>query len=211
MAILETAGDIITKFELYMDDTTELSFDEELDLLEQKYQEVSSEVDWESLKKAYSGTASGLTLSLPSRFSHLIENYSYSDANTEYANGPVIFVGSNYDPYQVVNWSDRRRYRDHSNIAYLDLPNNNLVFPVAPSSGAAVEFDYIEYPASIDSTDDVPWIPERFRSILFYLMCTDDTIIQQSEKALSYKNENEQRAEAVMNRMKMWNAKLIQM
>lgn len=211
MAILETAGDIITKFELYVDDTTELSSDEELDLLEQKCQDVASELPWEILKNTAALTTNGTTtVSLPSRFAYITENQNYSDDN-DYAGQPVVYVGSNYDPYKLVSWSDRRSYRNRSGHCWVDMPNNTLEFAVAPANGLAVEFDYIAYPTSLTATTDVVWIPERFRNVLVHLMATDDFIIQQSEKARSYKNENEQRAKAALDSMKQWNARLIQM
>lgn len=205
-----TGQEIITKFELYMDDTTELSSDEELDLLNKVYQEVSAEKPWESLKKAHSATADGtVNVSLPTRFQQFVENYNYS-TDSEYANGPVVFIGSNYEPYKIISFSDRRQYRDHSGYAYLDLANSNLVFTVAPSSGEAVEFDYIETPADL-TTATSPWIPDRFQHILFHKMCVDDFIIQQSEKARSYKSENEKKANDYLESMGAWNARLIQM
>lgn len=213
MAFLETPADIISKFELYMDDTTELSTDEEYDLLNQKFHEVSDECPWESLKKAFSGTTDGtVNVSLPTRFSYITTNANESD-DSQYADQPVAFVGSGYSPYRIVNWSDRRSYRDSDGYAWVDLPNSNLVFAVAPTSGQAVEFDYIQYPADLTSssvTTDI-WIPQRFRSLLVHLMASDDFVIQQSEKARSYQRENEQKAKAQMDALKLWNSRLIQM
>lgn len=213
MAFLETPPDIINKFELYMDDTTELSPDEEYDLLNQKFHEVSSLLPWELLKKSHSATTDGtVNITLPARFAYILENQNYS-TDAEYAGGPVVYIGSDYNPYHVVSWSDRRSYRTKSGYAYIDLPNSNLVFTVAPDSGKAVEFDYIEYPADLTSfsvTTDI-WIPQRFRAVLFHMMASDDFVIQQSEKAKSYQRENEQKAESILDSLRLWNSRLIQM
>lgn len=45
------ASEIIAKFELYVDDSTELSTQEELDLLNKVYQKVADDRPWEILKK----------------------------------------------------------------------------------------------------------------------------------------------------------------
>ena len=173
------------------------------------YQRVSAIYNWESLKKAYSGTASGTTLALATRFSHFVENDNYSSDN-EYAEGPVVFIGTDYTPYKIVSFSDRRRYRDQSGIVYLDLPNSNLVFTVDPGS-KAVEYDYIETPAELTTTTDTFWIPDRFTPIIYHGMCVDDFVIQQSEKARSYRDENLNTYNMYLNDMKSWNFKLIQM
>ena len=205
-----TAAEIITKFELYMDDTTELSSTEELALLNKIYQRVSAIYPWESLKTAYSGTTDGTAnLALPARFSQLTENDQYSE-NGQYGAGPVIYVGTDYAPYKVVSWSDRRNYRDQSNVAFLDVANDNLVFAQAPGSGKAVEFDYIETPADL-TLSDTPWLPTRFQDVIYHGMCIDDFVIQQSEKALSYRNEHLANFNMYLSDMKSWNFKLLQM
>lgn len=211
--MLETPPDIIRSFELFMDDTTELSTDEEYDLLNTKFHMISDELPWELLKRPFSGTTDGtVNVSLPTRFSYITENHNYRD-DSDYADFPVVFVGDNYEQYKLISFSDRRQYRTASGYAYVDLPNDNLVFTVAPASGKAVEFDYIEYPADLTSssvTTDI-WIPERFRMALVHLMASDDFVIQQSEKARSYQRENEQKAKSVIEQLKQGNARLIQM
>ena len=204
-----TALDIITKFEEYMDDTTELSSAEELDLLNKIYQRVSYLIPWESLKKVYtsSGAIGGTTDTLPPRFGYLIENDNYT-ANGEYGTGPVIYVGEKLTPFKVVSFSDRRNYRNQNNYAYLDVANNNLVFTKSP--GDIIEYDYIEYPPDL-TTGDTPWIPERFQHILYHGMCIDDFIIQQSEKARSYRNEHLANFNMYLTDMKSWNNSLVQM
>jgi hypothetical protein len=203
-----TGAEIITKFELYMDDTTELSADEELDLVNKIYQRVSEMLPWEQLKKAYSGTASGTTLALPTRFSHIVENYNYS-SDAEYGGAPVVFIGTEYQPYKLISWSDRRRYREHSGHAYVDIANSNLVFTVDPGA-KAVEYDYIEYPADL-ATGTSPWFPSRFHDAIYHGMCVDDFVIQQSEKAKSYRGEHQKAFEDYIADMKLWNARLVQM
>lgn len=205
-----TASEIITKFELYMDDTTELSSVEELALLEKKYQKVSMARPWEVLKRAHAGTTDGTDgIDMPERFAGFSENANYSD-RVSYGTGPVVYVGADFRPYEIISFSDRRAYRGQGAKAYYDPTDEKLKFVNTPSSGLAVEFDFIQLPEPLAS-DSEPWIPTRFQDILYHEMCMDDFVIQQSEKAQSYLKEHQQMAKSYMDDMAMWNAKLIQM
>lgn len=203
-----TKQEIITKFELYLDDMTELSSQEQSDLFDKIYNRVNTDRPWEGTKKEYSGTASGVTLSLPSDFLYLTENNNYTDSS-ELAGRPVIFVGSDYSPYQVVSWSDRRQYRNRSNVAWIDWANSNLVFASDPGS-KAVEYDYHGQKAAL-ADDESPWFPVEFHDVIYHGMCVDDFIIQQSEKARSYQDEHEKQYKEYIRNMALWNSRLIQM
>ena len=207
---MSTVAQIITDFELFLDDTTELSEAEEIRLAEKHSQRIASLLPWEILKKSYasSGAVTSTTDSLPTRFAQLVENNQYTE-NGEYGSGPVVYVGSDYSPWKVVSWSDRRNYRSRNGYAYVDIPNNNMVFTAAPND--TVEYDYIEYPASLTATSDTIWIPTRFAPILYHSMCADDFVIQQSEKARSYREEHLNNYGMFLNDMKYWNANLQQL
>ena len=71
-------SDIINKFNLYVDDGSELSSSEELTLAEKIYRKVLDEHRWEFLKKEYSGTASTSVpyIALPSDFKNIAINYT---------------------------------------------------------------------------------------------------------------------------------------
>ena len=204
-----TAQQIITKFELYLDDGTELSSAEELDLLNKHYRMINSSHTWEGTKAEFSGTTDGTTtLALPSDFLYLTANNNMTDASHE-AERPVIFLGSTYTPINVVSWSDRRQYRDNKNYAWIDFGNSNLVFGAAPSSGEAVEFDYHGQKADL-AIDETPWFPAEFHDAIYHFMCADDYIIQQSPKARSYRDENIGMGTTILNNMKWWNSQLVQ-
>tara|TARA_R110000868_G_scaffold3621_2_gene22738 strand:- start:8 stop:631 length:624 start_codon:yes stop_codon:yes gene_type:complete len=204
------ASEIITKFELFMDDTTDLSSTEELDLLNKIYTRVCMDRPWEFLKKAFTGTTSGtLTyISLPSDFAYLTQNANYTDSSYS-ASRPVIFVGSMFSPYQVVSWSDRRQYRDQIGYCYIDIVNSRLYFTFQPEEGLAVEFDYSSVPTAL-TLSDTPLIPSRFHDMLYHGMCVEDNIIQQSDKAKSYAQENQQKYKSYFDDMCYWNSNLIQ-
>lgn len=207
---MSTVSDIIKDFELFLDDTTELSTAEEIRLAEKHSQRIANLLPWEILKKSYaSGSAvSSTTDSLPTRFAYVVANDNYSE-NGEYGTGPVIYVGTNYSPWKVVSWSDRRNYRSRKGYAYVDIANSNMVFSEAPND--TVEYDYIEYPATLTATTDTIWIPDRFAPILYHSMCADDFVIQQSEKARSYRDEHLNSYKMYENDMRSWNYNLVQL
>lgn len=203
-----TKAQIITKAQLYLDDTSELSDQEFSDLFDKMYNFINTSHTWEGTKTEFSGSASGTTLALPSDFLYLTANSNYTDASYE-AGRPVVFVGSNYTPRNVVSWSDRRQYRNNANYCWIDFPNSTLVFAVAPNSGDAVEFDY-HAQKSISDNGESPWFPAEYHDAIYHLMVSDDYMIQQSPKAKSYARENRAAAEDILENMKRWNANLVQ-
>lgn len=208
-----TVQETLTKFELYLDDGTELSTQEEVDLFDKIYQKVCMYRPWEFLKKTVTGTLSTTVpyISLPSDFSYLTENNQYTDNNIGIDNtnaSKVIFVGTNYDPYKVVNFSDRRQYRNQTNICWIDMVNSRLYFAVQPTSALSYEFDYMSFPPKLTTTG-TPLIPSRFHDIIYHGMCADDYMIQQSDKLRSYQKENELKYQDYLSQMAYWNASLI--
>lgn len=208
-----TKADIINKFHLYMDDTTELSTQEESDLFDKIYNKVMAQRPWEITKTEATGVIAIVNgqyeMDLPDDFAFLTANHN-STGNDTYAENPVIFVGTSYDPYTVVNWSDRRQYRTKTGFAYIDIANMKLVFTGTPTAGAVVEFDYHAVPAALTSAES-PVFPARFHDIIYHGMCTDEFVIEQSDKAKSYRAENQKLYDGTMDDMAYWNAKLIQM
>jgi hypothetical protein len=197
---------IISKFELYVDDATELSSTEELALMNEKARDIYADRPWEFLKKPASGTLSISVpyVSLPADFDYMVANANYTEnfAADDFGQTPiVVFVGTSYRPVRVVNWSDRRQYRDRSDIAFLDLPN----FAKQPTSAEAYEFDYIHQPADI-ALNAEPLFPVQFQPLLYLAMAIDDDIIQRFEKARSYAGENAAKYQAMFRRMALWNA-----
>lgn len=194
-----------------MDNTTDLSSTEELDLLNKIYTRVCMERPWEFLKKSFSGTSSSSVsyVTLPSDFAFLTQNYNHTDSSYS-ASRPVVFVGSTYRPYQVVSWSDRRQYRDQDGYCYVDIVNSLLYFTLQPTASEAVEFDYSSVPSALTLSDS-PVFPSRFHDMLYHGMCVEDNVIQQSDKAKSYAQENSQLYKRIFDDMTYWNANLVQM
>ena len=205
-----TKNETITKFELYMDDTSELSTTEAGALYDKIYNKVSTERPWEGTKKEATGTLSTSIpyVSLPTRFAYMVSNSNWTRSG-EYGAGPHVLVGSTYRPYKVVSWSDRRQYRDADGYAYVDFANSRLYFTLQPASAEAYEFDYHEFPAALAGGES-PWFPSQLHDVIYHGMCVDDFVIQQSDKAKSYKNEHEKMYTQYIDDMAYWNAQLIQ-
>lgn len=208
-----TGQNIIDRFELQVDDLTELSSVEELAILNRVYKRLCAELPWEILKKQDSGSisqdATSYYIDMPTDFMYFSDNALYTDNSTEWEgnNSPsVIFVGSNYEPIQVVNFSDRRQYRNNAKYAYLDYANSKIRFMANPNQ-TTYEFDYVYIPADL-TTATSPVFPDRFHDILSYAMAVENDIIQMSEKAKSYASENQSRYRTDLDNMKYWNSKL---
>jgi hypothetical protein len=206
-----TKTEIITKAQLYLDDTSELSTQEFEDLFDMKYRLLNAKKPWEGTKAAASSTTSTTVpyVSLASDFHTLTQNFNYTSSNYE-ARFPVIFLGANYMPYYVVSWSDRRQYRDQEGYAYIDIANSRLYFTKQPTQALAVEYDYHRVMPELAGGDE-PWFPEVFHPWLFHEMVVDDFIIQQSDKAKSYAQENQARADRLYRDMCYWNSSLVQL
>lgn len=196
-----TTAQIIDKFRLYVDDSSELSSAQELALAEKIYRQVLDEHDFEFLKKEYSGTTSGDYISLPSDFKNIAINYT-QDGEPE----QVVFVGSTFEVYKVIPFSERRSYRDHSNCCYIDKRQNRLYFTSTPSSGLAVEFDYIYNPDAL-TTGTSPVFDAIHHDIIYHGMVMDYYSIEQTEKGRAYFSENSAWYQKFLTRMKNVNLK----
>lgn len=208
-----TGNDIIAKFELFVDDGTELSTVEELSLANKIYHKICDNRPWEFLKKTFSGTMSTSVdyIALPSDFGHLCENDNFTDNATDISNNAsprVVFVGSTYSPYQVINFSDRRQYLNKTGFAYIDIVNSRLVFTSQPTIAEPVEFDYIHVPVDLTGATS-PIFPTRFHDAIYHGMAADDYVIQQWDKAKSYADENTMKYNEYIDSMSYWNSQLI--
>lgn len=211
-----TAAEIITAFELQVNDITELSSAEELALLNRIYQKLCSYKPWEILKVSASGVvltdATGSYITAPTDFAFFIENNMYTDNSIGVSNNAapkVIFIIQNgaYQPYQIINFSDRRQYYNRSGFAYYDAVNNIIRFTAAPV-GTSYEFDYIKVPANLTLTD-YPVFPGQFHPIFQFGMAVDNEILQLSPKATSYATENNGKYASYLSDIEYWNAQLL--
>lgn len=210
-----TGEEIINKFHTYTDDQSELSSQEELDLLNNIYQDVYRYRHWEWLKTQKSGTLDSFTssdshITLPADFIAFAENANSTDNTEEYqgnASPKVIYIidsFNNYVPFQIVNFSDRRRYLNQKGFAYLDLKNSKIVFTAKPDY-SSYEFDYIAKPTALGLSDQ-PVFDSDFHQVLVHGMAIDHEIIQLFDRAHSYAPENRQKYQDYLDAMAFDNA-----
>lgn len=209
-----TASEIISKFELLVDDTTELATSEELDLLNKIYKKIFINRPWEFSKKTISGTITNGYITLPSDFAYLFPNYQYTDnsySSQQNSSPTVIFTGNN-NPVKVVNYSDRRQYNNQSGYAYIDLANSKIVFTATPSD-TTYDFDYVFIPSNLGLSDS-PNVPIGFMDSISQAiasgMSVEDTICQLFDKARSYAPENQAKYDSALRDMAYINARLLQ-
>lgn len=205
-----TKDDIIAKFNLFMDDSSDLSGAEESDLFDKHYRKVNTARLWEGTKAEGSTTTSTSVpyVSLASDFLYLTANGNHT-SSSEYASNPVVFRGSGYNKYEVVSWSDRRQYRGSDAHAWIDYPNLRLYFSKTPTVVESVEYDYHRQMPALAGGES-PWFPAEFHDVIYHMMCVDSFIIQQSDKAKSYQRENEKAAKDYLDQMAWWNSQLVQ-
>lgn len=206
-------NDAITKFETYVDDATELSSVQELALLQKIFNKVWSDRPWEFTKSSASGlfALTAPNIPLPANFSHFLENDQATDNTIDIDNNAapkVIFITANYNPYQIINWSDRRQYRNRSNFAYLDLPNNGITFTGTPLAVDVYEFDFKAKPPILTLNEEIPGIPSEFHDMLYHGMAVDDEIIQRWPRATAYQKDNQDQYADFFARLTLWNANL---
>lgn len=210
-----TGQELLNKFHLYTGDQSELSSADELDLLNKCYDDVMQRRPWEFLKKTASGSissdATSSYITVPDDFRYFIENNQKTDnSSTTYNNASpkVIFVGSNYTPYQIVNFSDRRQFLNQTGFAYLSLADNKIRFTATPVD-STYEFDYIKQWDAL-TTGTSPIFPADLHDMLYQMMAVDSVIINLFDRAHSYAVENQNAADDAFKKLCYYNSMLMQ-
>lgn len=207
-----TSDIIIQQFELQASDVTELSTSEEYVVLNRVYNKICNFRPWEFLKTSASGAilsdSEGYYITAPDDFAYFVNNHNNTEDYIGTDTPKVIFIGTNYDPYTIVNWSDRRQYRNKSGYAYYDITEDKIRLTGNSINGSTYEFDYIKTPIALATTLS-PVFPSRFHDVLVYGMAVDNDIIQLSPKAKSYAIENQAKYQGIFDDMSYWNANLL--
>jgi len=195
------SSDIIARYNLQVDDASELSSDEELSLANEVYTEIANDRPWEWLKSTATGTTSTTVayVALPADFKELSPNKD---------NKSVIFVGTDYQEYLVIPFSSRRDYRNQDGYCYIDVPNQRLYFTLQPTSAKAIEYDYIKVPAAL-TLNTAPLITtEQFGKLIAYGMAAKFNNIELTEKDKSYQPENKSQYDKILSDLAMEDAKI---
>jgi hypothetical protein len=177
-------SDIILRYELQVDDASELSSAEELALANEVYTEICDDRPWEWSKTTATGTTSTSVpyIALPADFKELSLNRD---------NRSVIFVGTDYAEYLVIPFSSRRDYRDMDGFAYIDIATSRLYFTKQPTTAKTIEYDYVKIPAALTAPTAPLVTTDQFGKLIAYGMAAKFNNIELSDKGSSYQRENQ--------------------
>ena len=205
MATPLTGQQIIDRFELYTDDTTELSSDEELILANDKIRLIYMEQNWEFLRRKKTGTIeSDGKISVGADFDELMENYS-EDPTISEPLLKVIFIGSSKNPYFVVPMGQRSA-NNYSNVCWFDPTDKKINFAQSPGTGASYEYDYKISPDDI-VVGTSPLLPAEYQPMIIFSMLIDEEIIKKSEKARSNMQDNAVQYQRYLKNLKLRDAR----
>lgn len=190
---LTITQDIISKFELFIGDSTELSTTEEVDLVQKVCTKIYNSDEWEFLKKEATGTINGTEISQPSDF----------DRNLSVQR---IYIGTNKREFIQVPFDRRREFDNQNGYFYYDARQGKFIFTVAQND--TYSYDYLYIPETVDLVSSNPVMPVRFWDMIYHGMCLDSDIINLSDKARSYAQVNEAKYASLLADMQSWNKKL---
>jgi hypothetical protein len=203
MATPLTGQQIIDRFELYTDDTTDLSSDEELILANDKLRLVYMEQPWEFLRRKKAGNVEGDgKITLPTDFDEFLENFTDDPAIGE-AIMKVVYVSRS--PYLVVPMGQRNA-NSFSNICWIDPSDGKINFAQSPGAGASYEYDYKTSPDDITVATS-PKLPAEYHPMIVFSMLIDEEIIKKSEKARSSMQDNFVQYQRYLKNLKLRDAR----
>lgn len=200
-----TGQQIIDRFELYTDDTTELSSVEELILANDKLRVIYMEQPWEFLRRRKTGTveADG-KISVPADFDEFLENYN-DDSTVSEPLMKVVYIGSQNNPYRVIPMG-QRNMTGFGNVCWYDPSDKKINFAQSPGAGALYEFDYKTSPDDL-TVGTSPLLPPEYHPMVVFAMLIDEEIIQKSEKARSNMQDNAIQYQRYMKNLKLRDAR----
>lgn len=196
-----TGQDIINKFEMHTDDTTELSSQEELELANAKLRFIYDLQAWEFLRKNKTGTVAAAGIVVPTDFLHCMVNYS-EDMTSNLPDTAVVYLGGN--PYKLIPMG-MRNSSPITNVCWYNPSNRTIEFK-ENMAGQSYEFDYKYLPDDITVSTE-PVLPTS-HYIVVYAMLIDDDVIQKTDKARSNIVENTNAYGQQLSNLKSYNSKL---
>lgn len=200
-----TGTEIIEKFELYTDDTTELSPEEEIDLANRVLHQIYDELPWEFLRKEYSTTVASSAVAIAADFDYPMVNYT-EDNTSDVPDTKVLYIGTDKSVYPIVPMGSRYGATKQGNWCYYNPTTTKFEFVTAPTNGETAVYDYKYVPTDI-TTATSPVLPTNAHMMVVFGMLIDDEIIQKSEKARSNVPENTRAYNKLMSQLRARNAR----
>lgn len=205
MATPLTGQQIIERFELYTDDTTDLSSDEEIILANDKLRLIYMEQPWEFLRRKKTGVVENDgKITLPADFDEFLENFS-DDPSYGESTMKVVYIGGQKAPYLVVPMGQRNA-NNFSNVCWIDPSDGKINFSQNPGTGAIYEFDYKTSPDDI-TVGTSPKLPAEYHPMIVFLMLIDEEIIKKCEKARSSMQDNAVQYQKYLKNLKLRDAR----
>jgi len=205
MATQLTGQQIIDRFELYTDDTTDLSSDEELILANDKLRLIYMEQPWEFLRRKKAGVIeSDGKISLSTDFDEFLENYS-DDPTIGEPTMRVLYIGGGKSPYLIVPMGQRNA-SGFSNVCWIDPSDGKINFAQSPGIGEGFEYDYKTSPDDI-TVNTSPKLPPEYHPMIVFSMLIDEDIIKKSEKARSNVQDNAVQYQRYLKNLKLRDAR----
>jgi hypothetical protein len=198
-----TGQQIIERFGIYTDDTTELSSSEAINLANDKIRLIYMEQPWEFLRRKKTGVIENDgKITLATDFDEFMENFDeYGDEATK----KVIYIGPSKAPYLLVPMSQRNNGGFHS-VCWIDPSDGKINFAQSPGTGASYEFDYKINPDDI-TVGTSPLLPNEYHPMIVFAMLIDEEIIKKAEKARSNMQENFAQYQRYLKNLKLRDAR----
>jgi hypothetical protein len=199
----KTGEQIINKFETYTDDTTNLSTEDELSVLNNKLTLIYEEQAWEFLRKVASGSI-GVSnkIYLPNDFNEFMENY---DLEGNGVAEKVVIVG--IEPFLVIPQSQRNN-APYPRVCWINSADNSIEFSVGGLANQNYSFDYKYIPVEL-KLNTVSALPSGYDEMMPILqMLMDEEVISKSEKARSNMQYNSMQYQKYLTNLKLKDAKI---
>tara|TARA_R110000851_G_scaffold262727_1_gene415222 strand:- start:363 stop:953 length:591 start_codon:yes stop_codon:yes gene_type:complete len=179
---------VINKFRVWVDDASELSIEEELDLAHEKLDEILGERTWSFLKKTASVDIVNSEVILPEDFKYVIKVGLPED---------YLYVKVGNVKVRIVALEDRFEWGT-TTVAYIDYSESKIKFNQSISGIA--EFDYIMESSEL-SMDSVVIGPRSMGYAVARLMARDFYTLDQTENGRSQYQSNEMAYQKLLDQM----------
>jgi hypothetical protein len=191
-----TGSQIVTKFRNYVNDSLEGDF--EYQLLNDAKNEIEQLVTWEVLKymdstqTVNSGDTISTTHALPSNF-----------------NAPIaLFVGSDYQPYNLISFEDQRLYRDFTRGWIINAASSTYALTGTAGVTNTIYLVHTKYSDDIAAGTSWSAFPARFHDILPIYMAKIYYTANAGEKGRAWDDRLEKMYTDMLKQMQMWDFNL---
>jgi len=183
---------VINKFRVWVDDASELSPEEEVDLAQEKLDEFLGERTWDFLKKTATVSIVSNEITLPTDFKYILK----TGLPEEY-----LYVKVDTKKIRLVSLQDRDSWGGE-NVAYIDYAESKIKF-TNPTTGVST-FDYVRESDEITINSEIIG-PRSVGYAIGRLMARDFYTLDQTEFGRSQYAANDAAYEKLLGQMSVHN------